>query len=309
MLIALLCATRRGYLFLDKLTRLLPEADLAVFSFREEAWEPPFLDDIRDLANTRGGQFFETRQIGHPQWKKFWESTIVDLVFVVNWRYMIPASIWGRPRLGTFVFHDSLLPEYRGFSPTVWAIINGEDHTGVTLFSIAEEVDSGDIVDQERIPIGPNEPIATVMERVTQSYLALLGRNLDALTSGAAPTRPQDHLRATYACKRLPADNHIDWTASSKEIHNLVRAVSAPYPGALTSLSGQTIRVWSAQRLTDAPRYVGRVPGRVVEVRPGEGSVVLTGDGVLLLKQIQVEGGEVTCAATVLIRLGQTLGR
>jgi methionyl-tRNA formyltransferase len=309
MLIALLCATRRGYLFLDKLTRLLPEADLAVFSFREAAWEPPFLDDIRDLATTKGSQFFETRRIGHPQWKQFWESTTVDLMFAVNWRYMIPASIWGRPRLGTFVFHDSLLPEYRGFSPTVWAMINGEDHTGVTLFRIADEVDSGDIVDQERIPIGPDEPIATVTKRVTQTYLALLERNLVALTNGTAPTYAQDHLRATYTCKRLPADNRIDWPASSEEIHNLVRAVSAPYPGAYTSLSEQTIHIWSAQRLTDAPRYVGRVPGRVVEVRPGEGSVVLTGDGALLVKQVQVEGGVVTCAANVLNRLGQTLGR
>lgn len=92
------------------------------------------------------------------------------------------------------------LPEYRGFSPTVWAIINGEDHTGVTLFKIAEEVDAGDIVDQERVPIGPDDTIAVVIERVTQTYLDLLERNLDGLINGTVRLYPKITLaRLTHA--------------------------------------------------------------------------------------------------------------
>jgi methionyl-tRNA formyltransferase len=309
MHIVLLCATRRGYLFLKRLIELLPRVDLTVFSFREEPWEPPFLDDIRELTLASGGQFFESRQVASQRWSWFWESTKVDLMFLVNWRYIIPSSVYLRPRLGTFAFHDSLLPEYRGFSPTVWAIINGEDHTGVTLFKINDEVDAGDIVDQERVPIGPDDTIAVVMERVTQTYLDLLERNLDDLIKGTARLYPQDHSRATYTCKRLPEDNQIDWTASSESIYNLIRAVSAPYPGAYTYLSGRKMRVWSARRVTNVPRYVGRVPGRVIEVRPGEGAVVLTGDGALLLTQVQMEGGQIVCAADVLNSLSLTLGR
>lgn len=309
MRIVLLCATRRGYLFLKRLTELLPQAEFVVFSFRETPWEPPFLEDIRQLTLAIGGQFFEGKQVGGRDFRGFWESTSVDLMFAVSWRYMIPADIYLRPSLGTFVFHDSLLPEYRGFSPTVWAIINGEDHTGVTLFEIAEEMDAGDIVDQERVPIGPNETIAVVMERVTQTYLDLLERNLDDLINGTAPRYPQDHSRATYTCKRLPEDNQIDWAASTNSIYNLIRAVSAPYPGAYTYLSGQKMRVWSARQVTNAHRYVGRIPGRVVEVRPGEGSVVLTGDGALLLSEVQMEGGEITCASNLLNSPSHTLGR
>ena len=228
-------------------------------------------------------------------------------MLVVSWRYMIPPRVYRRPRLGTFVLHDSLLPTYRGFSPTVWSIINGEDHTGVTLFEIAEEVDSGDLVDQQRVPVGLDDTIAVVIERVTQTYLDLLERNLTRLIDGSAPRHPQDHSQATYTCKRNLEDNRINWSASSSKIHNLIRAVSWPYPGAYTTLAKRMLRVWSAQRLADFRSYVGRIPGRIVEIRGGEGSVVLTGDGALLLTQVQLEGGEVVRANEVLTGLGQSL--
>jgi methionyl-tRNA formyltransferase len=309
MRIALLGATRRGHLFLEKLASLAPDAELLVFSFREEPWEPPFLDDLRALTLARGGQFFEAKQLGSPRWTPVWESAPVDLMLVVSWRYMLPPTVFRRPRLGTFVFHDSLLPEYRGFAPTVWALLNGEDHTGVTLFEIAESVDSGDVVDQQRVPIGPDDAIGVVLERVTEAYLQLLERNLGALLSGQAARRSQDEARATYTCKRLPEDNAIDWSAPTERIFNLIRAVSAPYPGAYTTLQGERLRVWAARRLVPERRYVGRVPGRVAEVRQGEGAVVLTGDGALLLTQVQRDGGPVVGAAEILNSPAQTLGR
>jgi methionyl-tRNA formyltransferase len=309
MRIVTLCATQRGYRFIEKLAELVPESELVVFSFREEPWEPPYLDDIRKLTLAKGGQFFETRRVGSSKWVQFWESSPMDLLFAVSWRFMVPTSVYDRARLGAFVFHDSMLPEYRGFSPTVWSIINGEDHTGVTLFEIAEGVDEGDIIAQKRVPIGPDDPIAVVLERVTQTYLDLLEQNLGSLINRNAPRHPQDHSRATYTSKRLPEDNQIEWTASTKSIYNLIRAVSAPYPGAFTYLLGEEIRIWSAIRMSANRNYVGRVAGRIVEVRPGEGSVVLTGDGSLLLTKLQMEGGEVTCAANILKSLSQTLGR
>jgi methionyl-tRNA formyltransferase len=309
MRIVLPCATRRGYLFLEKLAELRPDIELVVFSFQEDPWEPPFRDGIRDLTLSHGGQFFETRRLDSPSLASFWETTPVDLMMVVSWRYLIPASIYRRPRLGTFVFHDSLLPAYRGFSPSLWAIINGEDHTGATLFEIADAVDSGDIVDQERVPIGSDDTISNVMERVTQAYLTLLERNLNGLLDGCAPRFPQDHSKATFTCKRLPEDNLIDWTQPSERIYNLIRAVTAPYPGAYTYLDGKKLIVWSAQRLPDYPLYIGRVPGRVVEIRPGVGTVVLTGDGALLLTNVQPEGQDAAGAADVLNRITHTLGR
>jgi methionyl-tRNA formyltransferase len=307
MRIAVLCATRRGLRFLQKLKELAPENDLIVFSFPEEPWEPKYLEDIRQFTLSLGDQFFQARQPGNPRWSQFWERTTVDLMFAVNWRYLLPASIYLRPRLGTFVFHDSLLPEYRGYSPTVWAIINGEDHTGVTLFEASDEFDAGNIIAQKRVPIGSDDAIGGVLERVTQTYLDLLEENLESLLRGTAARFPQDQSRSTYTSKRLPEDNEIDWAASSESISRLIRAVGSPYPGAYTFLQGEKLRIWSA-RLTSSPRrYVGRIPGRIVEVRSGQGAVVLTGDGCLLLTEVQTDRSGIVCAAEVLKSLGHTL--
>ena len=306
--IVLACATKRGYLFLKKLVDMRPDSEFVVFSFPEERWEPRYLADIRGLTLASHGQFIEGKHLGSERHRPFWESTAVDLMLVVSWRYMIPARVYQKPQFGTFVFHDSLLPAYRGFAPTVWAIVNGEDHTGVTLFKIAQEVDAGDIVDQERVPIGPDDTISVVMDRVTDAYLSLLQRNLDSLLSGNVMCRKQDCSGATCTCKRLPEDNRINWTMPSTRIYNLIRAVGVPYPGAYSHLAGNRIRVWAAERIPGYPTYVGRIPGRVIEVRPGIGSVVLTGDGVLLLTLVQLDRGDPVCAADVLRSIGQTLG-
>lgn len=309
MRIAVCCATDRGLRFLEHLSKLIPKSELVVFSFREVAWEPPFCDRIRDFTASIGGQFFEARSLTTPKLQSFWDSTPIDLLFAVSWRYMIPQALYRRARLGAFVFHDSLLPEYRGFSPTVWAMINGEKRTGVTLFHMAEAVDAGDIVDQQSVPIGEEEMIATVLDRGTHTYLALLERNVTQLLSGTTQGTPQDHMRATYTCKRHPADNEIDWTKPAGDIYNLIRAVSSPYPGAFTYQAGHLLRIWSAQRMAPMRRYVGAVPGRIVEVQPGKGTVVLTGQGELLLEAIQYEHGESARADQLLNQVGQSLGR
>src|SRR5690606_6269303 len=236
MQIAVLCATQRGARFLEKLVALVPEANYTVFSFREEPHEPPFMETIRQITQSCGGQFHEARQVG--RFTTLWETTNFDLMFVVSWRYLIPPSVYTKTRLGSFVFHDSLLPAYRGFAPTVWAIINGEDHTGVTLFEIAPDVDSGDIIAQAPVSIGPDDTIADVMEKVTLTYLQLLEDNIRDLLAGKAQRHPQDQSRATFTCKRLPEDNKIDWTQPTKDIYNLIRATTAPYPGAFTTLGG-----------------------------------------------------------------------
>jgi len=309
MRIVVLCATRRGYRFLQKLAELTPESELVVFSFREEPWEPPFFDDIRALTRALGGQFFEGRKLGNSRRVQFWETTPIDLMLTVSWRYLLPSSVYLRPRLGTFVFHDSLLPIYRGFSPTVWAIINGEDHTGVTLFKMVEELDAGDIIDQEHVRIGPDDTIGLIMEQVTDAYLRLLRRNLTALLEGTSIGEPQDQEYATFTCKRLPQDNVIDWSASTNQIYNLIRAVGTPYPGAFTFLNGKRLRIWAAQRLLQERNYIGRIPGRVVQTYPKEGAVVLTGDGALLLTQVQFDDGELICADKILNSLSLTLGQ
>jgi len=296
--IALLCATARGLRVLEALAALASGPSIRVVSFREEAWEPPFLDDIRAAAQRHGARFTEARLLdgGEP----------IDLLLAVSWRYLIPPSVYTRALLGAYLFHDSLLPAYRGFAPTVWAMINGESSTGVTLLRMAEGADEGDVVDQRRVPIGPEETIADVMARVTETYVDVLRANFDALVAGTAVGKPQDHARATYGCKRLPADARIDWSASSVSILNLIRASTSPYPGAFTTLDGKRLTVWSA---SPSPRvYAGGVPGRVVG-RLGAGVGVLTGDGAIVVTELQLDDGPRLPAAELLTTLSMTLGR
>jgi methionyl-tRNA formyltransferase len=309
MRIALFCATRRGYRLLQKLAELLPDCGLLVFSFQEDPWEPRFLDDIRQLTLACGGQFYESRQVGAQKWDDLWASTPVDLMFAVSWRYIIPTHVFRRARSGAYVFHDSLLPAYRGFAPTVWAIINGEDHTGATLLEMAEDYDTGAIIGQQRVPIGPDDTIADLLERVTDTYLDLLEQHLPGLLAGTAPHVIQDESRVTYTARLLPDDFLIDWNWPTDRIYNLIRAATAPYAGACTTLDGQTLRIWSARRLDNPRRYVGRIPGRVVEIHPDTGSVVLTGDGALLITQVQPEGGDCVPAHQILNRISHTLGK
>lgn len=309
MRIVLLCATDRGHRVLQELAAIVPDAELTVVTFREEPEEPPFLDIIRETTLDRGGEFYEAARSGADGARATWEAQPFDLLLAVSWRYLVPPGIYERASIGAFVFHDSLLPAYRGFSPTVWAIVNGDDHTGVTLFEMATDIDSGDIVAQERVPIGPDETIADVLEHVTQAYLRILKANLPVLIAGNWPRISQDHSLATYTRKRRSEDNIIDWSAPTERIYNLIRGVTSPYPGATATLGGRALRIWSAERLSDPTRYAGGVVGQVVEVSQGRGSIVRTGDGALLVTKVGFEGGAPFRADDVLHEKGRLLGR
>ncbi len=309
MRICLLCATRRGHLFLKTLHKLAPDADFLVFSFREEPWEPPFLDDIKSLTQSMGAEFHETKNVAHQRWDALWGSTQIDLMFSVSWRCMIPPRIYKQARNGAFVLHDSLLPQYRGFAPTAWAIINGEKHTGATLFEIAEDVDAGDIVDQEPVPISEDDTIGTVLEAVTQASLRIIRHNFKQLAEGTAPRQTQDHSKATFTCKLTPEDARIDWSASTEMIYNLIRGYTTPYPGAYTLYDGEKLYILGAKRIEHPNLYAGRVPGRPVRIVRDEGVAVLTGDSELCITTVRRENEEPAEAAQIIKRFSSTLGR
>ena len=308
MRIVLFCATHRGYEFLKKLSHLVPRnTEIIVFSCNETAGEPPFVKKIQEFTRARGGPFFIEHAFAGKRWRHFFASKEFDLILAVSWRYIIPEKIYSAAQKGAFVFHDSLLPKYRGFSPTVRAIINGETATGVTLFHMAEKVDAGDIVDQVRVPISPDETIDAVLRRVTRTYLKILEKNFPALLSGKAPRRRQNHARATYFPPRKPQDNRINWSDSTENIYNLIRAVTCPYPGAFTRCRGRKLYVWSARRLRSGKKYPGNVPGHIAGMS-ARGAVVLTGDGAILLTRVQFKGQKPGSAAGVLRQVHTRLG-
>lgn len=300
--ITLLAATDRGLRVLQTLREAAPDADLTVSSFREETFEPPFFEQIRKTAESLGAGFVE--------WDALKQATQLDcdLLLAVSWRFLVPDELRSSARRGAFVFHDSLLPRNRGFAPTVWSIVNGEPSTGVTLLKMAREADRGDIIDQVEVPMAADEYIDEILKRVTDAYLALLRSNLHALLTGSYRCVPQREHEATHTCKRLPEDNEIDWTLPTRTIWNLIRAASHPYPGAFSDLHGRRLTVWRATPPGGGARYAGRVPGRVVEF--GDfGASVLTGDGILAIQTVEVDGGGEQPAQDVLNRLSFTLGR
>jgi methionyl-tRNA formyltransferase len=275
--IVLACNTERGRRVLVALAGLVPGAALVVFCGHEEGGEPAFVTAMEREAEAAGAAFQQTTSLD--------AAAGADLLLMVNWRRIVPMSICRSMTLGAFVFHDSLLPEYRGFSPTVWAVVNGEDHTGATLIEAAEHADEGEIVDQARVAIGPEETIAGVIERVTETYLDLLRRNLPALLDGSAPRRPQDHARATLARRRTPDDNRIDWAWPAARIHDLVRGTTRPYAGAFTSFEGHLLRVWAARPDTSASGS----PGQVLAADPERGTLVATGSAGLWISELEFD--------------------
>ena len=308
MNIFLLCATKRGYKFFKKIHQLVPTAKITVISFQETEWEPKYIDAISSYALECNSDFYLWENIRNKKPELFWNSKTIDLMFLVCWRYILSPKIYKISKLGTFVFHDSLLPKYRGFSPTVWAIINGENYTGVTLFKINKDIDSGEIIDQKKIDISQIDTISEVIDRVTAGYMEILEKNIESLINNTVKKRKQNHAIATYTCKRLPSDNLINWNASSKNIYNLIRAVTKPYSGAYTFFNEKKMIIWEAKLLDEVKNYVGRISGRVVEIIDGEGVVIQTGDGCILLTSVQLGNSNNVKAFKVINKLSITLG-
>jgi methionyl-tRNA formyltransferase len=274
--IALFCATQRGLKFLNYLASMADGCRLTVLCFREEPWEPSFIDDIYRASRRIGAQFIETRRATRSLVDDITDTHPLDVIFAVSWRYMIPREVYSQARTGSFVFHASLLPKNRGFSPTVWSIRRGETFTGATLIEMIDDVDAGDIVDQIKVPIGESDTIADVMDGVTSAYLELLGRNFQAIMSGKIKKIPQNHSEATYNGKLTPADFELDWSQSAASIMNMIRAYTRPYPGAFSQLAGTKIRIWRAQIRETETESGSEKPGQVLKVLDRGGFYVST---------------------------------
>lgn len=300
--VALLCAGEIGYRCLRRLLNAEAVTVCIVVSYRVEPPQGEYLDRIRELCERRGVAFFEAASVGRPGGGP-WEALNLDYIFAVKWRTLIPRRVADAARCGVIIFHASLLPKYRGFAPVNWPLINDEKQTGVTMFYAAEEVDSGDIIDQRERVITDADDAATIDAWLNATVERMLEENLSRLIEGTAPRRRQDHAQATYTIWRSPEDGRIDWTSPTRAIFNLIRGLTSPYPGAYTMLDGRKLVVWSSEIETEPRRYVGSIPGKVERVIPGVGVNVLTGDGILRIKRVQLEGDEPQNASEVITRL------
>lgn len=214
-----------------------------------------------------------------------------DFLFSFYYRSMLKAPLLALSQRGALNMHGSLLPKYRGRVPVNWAIIHGETETGATLHYMLERADSGDIVAQQAIPILPDDTAKEVFDKVTVAAELALSRALPALLAGNAPRIKQDAGASTYYGGRKPEDGTIDWSQNATAIHNLVRAVAPPYPGAFTTVAGRQARVLRT-RVLDA----GNAPARDPSMTADNGRFVARcgGGGSLAILKLELDGAAVS---------------
>jgi methionyl-tRNA formyltransferase len=234
------------------------------------------------------------------------EANRPDGVAISSFSRVIPERTL---RLSNFVnVHYSPLPRYRGRANVNWALINGETTAAISIHRVDAGLDDGCILYQESLPIGANDTVTSIYERLNAIQERELGRALLRALDGEAG-REQDESDATYACARTPDDGQIDWRLTTSRIDRLIRALSPPFPPAFTFLGGRRLQIARAEPRADGPRYDGRIPGRVVGVSRAAGWVdVLTGDGVLRLYEVKDPGGTTVPAANVISSTRMTLG-
>ena len=211
-----------------------------------------------------------------------------DAIFSLYYRDMIKDSVLSLAKRGAVNLHGSFLPRYRGRAPVNWQILHGETQGGVTLHYMVKRADAGDIVDQEALPIAPDDTGVDVYRKMLPAAEAVLRRSAKAVLDGTAPRIRQMESKATYYGRRRPEDGLIDWNWCAEDVRNLVRAVTKPYPGAFTFASGRRINVW---RVSHAGEPQPRATGTVLN--SSGGAYVVCGDRRLVsLDSVEIAGRE-----------------
>jgi methionyl-tRNA formyltransferase len=273
------------------------EKVVLVATHRDSPGETAWFPSVAQLARSRGIEPVVMENPLDLQAIARVRTARPDLIFSFYYRRLLPDEMLSAPELGAWNMHGSLLPKFRGRAPVNWAVLKGETRTGATLHAMTDRADRGPIVDQEAVPIGPDDAAIDVQRRVTSAAVAILARRLDDLKAGTARTRPQDEAAATRFGQRRPEDGRIDWSRPAKEVHDLVRAVTHPYPGAFTDLFGARTFVWRSRLpgLAAHDTFPGQLRGE-----DGRLFVACGDDRYVELLALQPEGGPEADAAQFL---------
>jgi len=246
---------------------------------------------VATLAKARGIDVIMPEDPNTPEVIALVKAHAPDFLFSFYYRHMLKRDLLVVPALGAYNMHGSLLPKYRGRVPINWAIIHGETETGATLHAMTEKPDNGAIVTQKSVPIGIDDTAQDVFERVTEAAAQALAAALPSLMAGSAPHVPQDLSKGAYFGGRKPEDGRIDFSWPARRIHDFVRALTRPYPGAFAEVAGRRIIMWRT-------RLGSPVATRTTVLHLADDGIVLDcGDGLrLLVLELEVDGKVVTSA-------------
>lgn len=219
-----------------------------------------------------------------------------DLIVVAAYGRILPQEILDAPPLGCINVHSSLLPKYRGSAPIHWAILNGDQETGVTIMHMALALDAGDIIAQKTTPIDPDETVETLHDRLAQLGAELLVETVARIADGTVTRTPQEESQVTLAPMLSRALSPMDWTRPARALHDQVRGL-IPWPAAVTELNGTRCKIFATTVLEET---TGKAPGSILAADK-KGLKVACGEGtVLQIDQLQADGGKRMAAADYL---------
>ena len=256
-----------------------------VVTHRNNPKENIWFDSVAELAALHDIPVITPDNPNTPEVVEQIRALQPDFFFSFYYREMLKRELLEIPRHGAFNMHGSLLPKYRGRVPVNWAIIHGETETGATLHYMTEKPDNGDIVVQQAVPILPDDTALEVFQKVTMAAEVALNGVLPALLAGNAEAVKQDLSKGAYFGGRKAEDGVIDWSQDARSIHNLVRAVAPPYPGATTQLMGRPMRI--LQTLDTGCLVSGETPA--FYVKAGK-AFAICGSGVLRVVNFELDG-------------------
>ena len=247
---------------------------------------------VKKYAVEQGIPVLQPEKLKDPAFLEALAALKADLQIVVAFR-MLPEAVWNMPRLGTFNLHGSLLPQYRGAAPINWAIINGDKETGVTTFFLKHEIDTGDIIHQERIPILPDDNAETMHDKLMALGADLTVRTLQDILAGNIKPIPQSDIPVSElrpAPKIFKETCRIDWNQPTIRVRDFIRGLS-PYPAAWTVLhspegNDQDFKIFAAEPVPNAPL---QTPGTIT-CDGRKNLIVSTADGALRLLEVQLSG-------------------
>ena len=256
--------------------------------------QPP---PVKELALELGLNVYQPAKMRDGEALGILQTLKPELIAVAAYGKMLPVDILNLPRLGCVNVHSSLLPKYRGAAPINWAILNGEDETGVTIQRMAEGMDTGDILAQARTPIDLNENAAQLFDRLAQIGAALLVETVAALENGTAQAVPQDESRASHASMLSRDQSPMDWQKTARQLHDQVRGLY-PWPAATMVLDGIRCKVLRSAMTGETS---SKAAGTVVQADK-KGLRVVCGDGgVLDILELQPDGKKAMTASAFLL--------
>ncbi|HSF31006.1 MAG TPA: formyltransferase [Candidatus Tectomicrobia bacterium] len=294
-----------GYRCLKELLECGEEVS-AVVTHEDDPSEHVWFESVSALGQAAGIAVLTPKTPNSPAFMRYLRTLQPDLILSFYYRRLLSSAVLAMPRLGAINLHGSLLPKYRGRAPVNWVLVNGETQTGVTLHYMTEQADAGDIIAQRPVDIAFEDTALTLFEKVAQAAVELLRQTFPCIKAGIVPRQPQDPTQATYFGARTPDDGRIDWDRPALGLYNLVRAVTTPYPGAFTFLHGKKLYVWSCRPIQNGAGE-RQPPGTILGTHEG-GCLVATGQGSLLLTQVQLQGEEVTAGEAWFCRYGLATG-